>query len=49
MSIVVGCSLIHAGTHPLSMNIGPSFFMDLLITSNVDWIVEVESVWFTQS
>lgn len=36
MSMVVGCSLIHAGTQPLSINIGPSFRMDLLINSNVD-------------
>jgi hypothetical protein len=25
MRIVVGCNLVQAGTHPLNMNIGPSF------------------------
>jgi len=34
--IVVGCNLDHAGTQPLNMNIGPSFFNEDLITASVD-------------
>lgn len=37
MSIVVGCSRIHAGTHPFSMNIAPSFRIERLMTSSVDY------------
>ena len=36
MSIVVGCSRVHAGSHPLNMNIGPSRCIDSLIICIVD-------------
>lgn len=36
MSIVVGCSRIHAGTQPLNMNIAPSLRIDRRMTSSVD-------------
>ena len=36
MSIVVGCSRIHAGTQPLNMNAAPSVRIERLITSRVD-------------
>jgi hypothetical protein len=34
--MVVGCNRDHAGTQPLNMNIGPSFFSEVLITASVD-------------
>lgn len=34
--MVVGCNRDHAGTQPLNMNIGPSFFSEALITASVD-------------
>jgi hypothetical protein len=34
--MVVGCSRVHAGSHPLNMNIGPSFRREVLITPSVD-------------
>ena len=37
IKIVVGCSRIHAGTHPLNMNIAPSLLSEDLITPSVDW------------
>ena len=36
MSIVVGCSLVHAGSQPLNMNIAPSFALERRISSMVD-------------
>jgi hypothetical protein len=36
MRIVVGCNLVHAGSHPLNMNIAPSFFIDWRITAMVE-------------
>lgn len=34
--IVVGWRRVHAGTQPLNMNIGPSFFIDCRMTARVD-------------
>ena len=36
MSIVVGCSLVHAGSQPLNMNIAPSLRMLWRIICSVD-------------
>jgi len=33
---VVGWSRVKAGIQPLNMNIGPSFFKEVLITASVD-------------
>jgi hypothetical protein len=39
MRMVVGCNRVHAGTHPLNMNIGPSFRREVRITPMVDcWV-----------
>jgi formylmethanofuran dehydrogenase subunit E-like metal-binding protein len=37
MRIVVGCNLDQAGTHPLNINIGPSFCKDDLMTARVEF------------
>jgi len=39
--MVVGCSLIQAGTQPLNINIGPSLRNEFLITSSVDYVTEI--------
>ena len=39
--MVVGCSLIQAGTQPLKTNIGPSLRNECLITSSVDYVTEI--------
>ena len=39
--MVVGCSLIQAGTQPLKTNIGPSLRNEFLITSSVDYVTEI--------
>ena len=38
MRIVVGCRRVQAGTQPLNMNIGPSFFIDERMTAMVDFL-----------
>lgn len=38
ISIVVGCNRVHAGSHPLNMNIAPSLPIDCLITCRVDYM-----------
>jgi len=39
--MVVGCSLIQAGTQPLKTNIGPSLRNEFLITSSVDYVTKI--------
>ena len=41
IKMVVGCSLIQAGTQPLKTNIGPSLRNEFLITSSVDYVTEI--------
>jgi len=50
IKIVVGCRRIHAGTQPLNINIGPSFFNEDLITPIVDWRenVSVTEMWIRE-